>query len=248
MIGKAPLNHALTDGNRFDMALLSALPCVPFVRNHAFVLAHHQLTVGLGDAHRGSKGVPLSGTFPPYIPSTFAVGGPEIGKGENTLEVVSSGVEAVPLLKAPLPPSPEPRFTPFFTCHSLSPPTMGIRQPRTAFLDGYTSCVRPPGMKRRVHHQPPPCKQRPPGSIKGYIYPFGMVMFSLSPLALCSLSLLSLAWRGADADRVPIGSVVVVAVAVVVDVTRGRGRTGIGTVPGWDKNTTANHHGLSCST
>ena len=59
-----------------------------------------------------------------------------------------------------------------------------------------------------------------------------MVIFSLSPLALCSLSLLSLAWRGADAHRVPVGSVVVVAVAVVVDITSRNGRAGIGTAPG----------------
>ena len=92
------------------------------------------------------------------------------------------------------------------------------------------------GMKYRIANRPVPCKQRPPDHIMPqygttpfgnavweYIYPCGTVMLSLSPLALCSLSLLSLAWRGADANRVRVGSVVVVAVAVVVDIA-GRDR------------------------
>ena len=54
-------------------------------------------------------------------------------------------------------------------------------------------------------------------------------MLSLSPLALCSLSLLSLAWRGADAHPVRVGSVVVVAVAVVVDIAGRDRRASIGT-------------------
>ena len=65
-----------------------------------------------------------------------------------------------------------------------------------------------------------------------------MLISSLSPLALFSLSLLSLAWRGADADPVGVVAVVVVAVAVVVNVTSRHGRAGIGTEPGW---TTTKH-------
>lgn len=67
-----------------------------------------------------------------------------------------------------------------------------------------------------------------------------MVIPSLSPLALCSLSLLSLAWRGADAHPVRVGRIVVVAVAVVVDITRGRGRARIGTQPVNHKQAPAN--------
>lgn len=48
------------------------------------------------------------------------------------------------------------------------------------------SRIRPPGMKRRIHHQPPPCKQRPPGSIRAYIYAFARVIFSFSPPVLIS--------------------------------------------------------------
>ena len=73
-----------------------------------------------------------------------------------------------------------------------------------------------------------------------YIYLYRMVISSLSPLALCSLSLLSLAWRGADADPVVVAAVVVVAVAVVVDVTSGHGRAGIGTAPGRTTTNTPN--------
>ena len=104
-----------------------------------------------------------------------------------------------------------------------------------SIFDGSSSCIRPLGMKRRVHHQPPPCKQRPPRSIMDYIYPCGMVISSLSPLALCSLSLLSLAWRGAGANAIRIGSVVVVAVAVVVDIHSRHGRAGPSTEPGADQ-------------
>ena len=82
-------------------------------------------------------------------------------------------------------------------------------------------------MKCRIAIRPAPCKQRPTALIVLLIYPDGKVIFSLSPLALSSLPLLSLAWRGADAHAVTVVGVVVVAVAVVVDITKRRRRARI---------------------
>ena len=69
------------------------------------------------------------------------------------------------------------------------------------------------------HHQALPCKQRPPGLVRGNIYAFAKVSFSFSPSVLISPYLVTLSrMRGADGHAALVVGIVVVIAAVRIDI------------------------------
>lgn len=107
-------------------------------------------------------------------------------------------------------------------------------------MDGYSSCIRPPAMKQRIHRQPLPCKQRPAGSIGSWeltprcYYDIYLPIREGHALLLSPGTDFDRNWftlsdtRGARANPIGGGCVVVVRVAVVVDVVEVGGRASRG--------------------
>ena len=85
--------------------------------------------------------------------------------------------------------------------------------------------IKPMGMKQRVHHQPLPCKKRPPRFVMVYIYVLRRtrVIFSFSPTILISAISLTLSHgRGAEDHAIRVAGVVVVVTAIGVDIVEVR--------------------------
>lgn len=184
IISKCPLHYSFTDRNRFDMPLFATLPGIPLVRGNTFVLTSFQLTVSFCNPNGRCEDIPLDRTFPRNIFPTISVGSPETSKRKNCIIIIGIRMKVYAFLNSPHYSPLIPCFSPFFTCHSLSPPTARDTPPPYSISDGFISFIRPPGMKRQIHHQPPPCKQRPPGSIES-IFTYTGCLFPPSLLLLC---------------------------------------------------------------
>ena len=179
------------------MTMLPALIQIKLVKAGAFEFSGCKLVVCVQDVQRRVGRVFLDAGLPRHTATAALVRLIEVLIAEHLVVVIVLGAGGVPLCPPCGSAALIPCFSTFFACH---------KKPRLPRM--------PVGRLQSV-----PCKQRPPGRIRAYIYLCRNVKHSFSPLCTDFTPKATLSGtRGAERHPVGVGRVVVVAVTVVVHI------------------------------